>query len=260
MVRFLGVPLSELIFKTVRPLAFAYHARPLNRLRRENGMAIFPDIHHTYTHADYTLYADTPGLVPVFDSPPNHHYLGPIIWSPPCNRPDWWDDLPGDRATVYVTLGSSGRVGVLSLILRVLGRLNVNVIVATAGRVRPDSVPGNVWIADYLPGEEAAARSAIVICNGGSPTVHQALNAGVPVLGLPTNMDQYLNMQYVQEAGAGIWLRSDRVNMKVLRGAVESLLRDDAYCRDAGKISQEFARYKAVDRFGKLLEGWLGTS
>ncbi len=258
MVRFLGVTLSDLIFQTVQPVAFALHARPLNRLRREKGLAAFPDVCHTYTDADYTLYADVPGLVPTYDLAANHHYIGPVLWSPQSTLPEWWDEVPGDRPLVYVTFGSSGRVELLSRIYRALDDLPVNVIVATAGRAQLDSLPDYVWAADFLPGEEAAKRSALVICNGGSGTAYQALNAGIPVLGLPTNMDQYLTMRYVQEAGAGIGLRADRAPEKAIRTAIVTLLGDESYRRAAEVLAEEFHQYNAVERFGNLLNQWLG--
>ena len=257
MVSFMGVTLSNWLFQAVQPLAFAYHARPLNRLRREKGLAPLPDVSHVYTHADHTLYADVPGLIPTYDLPANHHYIGPLLWSPRASRPDWWDEVPRDRPWVYVTLGTSGRINVLSRLLEVLGRFHVCVVVATAGRLQPESVPDNVWIADYLPGEDACARATLVICNGGSGTAYQALSAGVPILGMPMNMDQYLTMRYVKEAGAGISLRSARVNEKLIHSSVRTLLTDITYREAAGRIAEEFGRYRAVERFGNLVDQWL---
>lgn len=257
MVRFLGVYLSDLIFQAVRPAAFALQARPLNRLRRQKGLEGFPDLRHTYTHADYTLYADVPSLVPTFDLPVNHHYIGPILWSPRTMRPDWWDELPHDRPRVYVTLGSSGSVGLLSRILGLMSEVPVNVVVATAGREQLGSLPDNVWAADYLSGDEATAGAALAICSGGSGTAYQALNAGVPILGLPTNMDHFLTTRYVQEAGAGIGLRADQAPIKAIRTAIETLLSDPSYRRAAGVLAAEFHQYDAAERFGNLLSQWL---
>ena len=48
-----------------------------------------------------------------------------------------------------------------------------DVIVATAGRAQLDSLPDNVWVADYLPGKEAAARSALVtVCDSAGPSIN----------------------------------------------------------------------------------------
>lgn len=257
MVPFLGVTLSNWLFQTVQPLAFAYHARPLNRLRREKGLVPLPDVAHVYTHADHTLYADVPGLIPTCNLPANHHYIGPLLWSPSASCPDWWEEVPLDRPWVYVTLGSSGRVKLLSRLFEELEQFPVCVVVATAGRAQPEAVPDNVWVADFLPGEEASARAALVICSGGSGTAYQALAAGAPVLGLSMNMDQYLTMRYISEAGAGIGLRSGRVSDRAIRSSVETLLNRQSYREAAGKIAEEFRCYSAVERFGKLMDEWL---
>jgi UDP:flavonoid glycosyltransferase YjiC (YdhE family) len=196
-------------------------------------------------------------LVPLYNPPRNHLYIGPILWSPPGSRPTWWDEVPRDRPWVYVTFGSSGRVDVLGGILDALRGLKVSVVVATAGRVKLDSLPDNVWVSEYLPGEEAAGRAALVICNGSSGAVAQALNAGVPVLGLPSNIDQYMVMRYVQEAGAGIGLRSDLARVKNIRAAIETLFDAVSYRQAASALADEFRRYNAKERFGRLLDQWL---
>ncbi|MCY0611157.1 glycosyl transferase family 1, partial [Klebsiella pneumoniae] len=85
------------------------------------------------------------------------------------------DSLPTDRPIVYATLGTSGGRNLLQLVLNALAELPVTVIGATAGRSDLKTVPANAFVADYLPGEAAAARSAVVVCNGGSLTTQQAL-------------------------------------------------------------------------------------
>jgi UDP:flavonoid glycosyltransferase YjiC (YdhE family) len=91
-----------------------------------------------------------------------------------------------------------------------------------------------------LPGTEAAARSSLVICNGGSPTSQQALAAGVPVLGIAGNMDQFMNMVAVVRAGAGEMLRADRAGAQPLGAAVVRLLQQDHYRRQAGLLARSF--------------------
>jgi UDP:flavonoid glycosyltransferase YjiC (YdhE family) len=86
------------------------------------------------------------------------------------------------------------------------GTLPVYVMAASAGFGDVKPVPSIIFLAEYLPGELAAARSDLVIYNGGSPTCYQALAAGVPVIGVFTNLDQYLNMHYLQSDGVGLLL------------------------------------------------------
>jgi UDP:flavonoid glycosyltransferase YjiC (YdhE family) len=53
----------------------------------------------------------------------------------------------------------------------------VSLVVATAGAQLPELMRPGVWAAAYLPGEQLAARAALVVCNGGSPTSQQAVAA-----------------------------------------------------------------------------------
>jgi UDP:flavonoid glycosyltransferase YjiC (YdhE family) len=212
-----------------------------------------------YTQADYTLYADVPELTPTFALPAHHHYLGPVLWSPEVPLPDWWDRLPSGVPLVYVTLGSSGASALLSTVLEALADRPVLVMAATAGRINPGHIPANARVAAYLPGTEAAARASLVICNGGSPTTHQALAAGAPVLGLPSNLDQHLNMADVCRAGAGKILRPSQATTATLRTAVERILLEPGYQSAAQKLATTFARYDAKARFRRFVDQTVGS-
>jgi UDP:flavonoid glycosyltransferase YjiC (YdhE family) len=177
-----------------------------------------------------------------------------VIWSPPIPAPHWWDSLPADKPVVYVTLGSSGQGRLLPLVLEALSGLPVTVIAATAGNVDLASIPANAYVAKFLPGEAAAKRAALVICNGGSPTCHQALVAGVPVLGIASNLDQFLNMDGVIAAGAGKLLRADRLGSKQVRTAAEALLGDPAAAAAARGIARTFSHYDPAVRFKSILK------
>ncbi len=254
MVRFLGVTAAGILFRLARPLAFAYHTLPLNRLRREYGLpSLGLDLRRVYTHADYTLYADVPQLAPTEDLPENHLYLGPILWSPAQDPPPWWNTMRTDRPIIYVTMGSSGGGSNLPRILEALAELPVTVVAATAGRDALDRLPANALVADYLPGEEAANRSCLVICNGGSPTTQQALAAGRPVLGIPSNLDQYLNMQAIQRSGSGELVRAGRARVPTIRRVVTAMLGQPAYRNAAAKLAECFARYPAPSNFATFL-------
>lgn len=258
LARILGVTAATLMFRAVRPLVFAQHALPLNRLRRRYGLASLGDLRHAYTHGDYTLYADTPGLVPTANLPRNHRYIGPVLWSPKVELPPWWSGLPQDAPLVYVTLGSSGQADLLPEIAEELSRLQVVAAVATAGRVAADALPPDTRVAAYLPGQEAARRAQLVICNGGSATVYQALAEGVPVLGIASNMDQHLTMQAVSRAGAGILLRAGKTDRRAVRQAVKALLAQPGYRDAARRIAAEFACFDAGDRFSAVVDAHFG--
>lgn len=254
LTRHLPITVANALFKAVRPLAFASHTIPLNKVRRQYGLpSLGWDLNQVYTDADYTLYADVPQLFEAHGMPASHAFIGPVLWSPPLPLPAWWDALPPELPIVYVTLGSSGQAALLPAVLQALASLPVTVLAATAGKVALPALPANVHAADFLPGEQASARAALVVCNGGSPTSHQALVAGVPVLGLCGNLDQFLNMAGIVAAGAGARLRADRFDPAALQQAVQDLLGTPAATAAARQVAGHFARHDAFHSFSKLL-------
>ncbi len=248
--RCMPLAIAQAIFDAVKMRAFSLHCRPLNRLREEHGFPPFGnDLRLAYTDADYTLYADTPAMFPVDPLPSHHRFLGPMLWSPPVPAPHWWHDLPTDQPIVYLTLGSSGSPKVMRTVMDALAGQPVTVIASTAGAPPPQTLSQNLYVADYLPGIEAAARASLVICNGGSPTSQQALACGVPVLGIASNMDQFMNMAAVVRSGAGEVLRADRVGVRHIREAVVRMISDPEGRRGAKGLVRSFDELNSRQNF-----------
>ncbi len=256
IVRLLGVRLAERYFPKALPRVFEHFARPVNALRKKFGLPSLGTLPEILTHGDHTLFADVPALVPTRQLPRHQRYLGPVLWSPPVSLPVWWDQLDPNRPTLYVTLGSSGRVERLGLVIDVASQLGFQVLVATAGRSRllHDSLPPRVFVADYLPGHLAARRSVAVVSNGGSTTGYQALGEGRPVVGIAFNLDQYLAMTAIAEVGAGILLRAGTLDEGQLREAFARVLSQPSLAVAAKRLAREFARWDSRAAFAKFVE------
>jgi UDP:flavonoid glycosyltransferase YjiC (YdhE family) len=111
-------------------------------------------------------------------------------------------------------------------------------MVATAGKTLPPGIGSSrTQIHDFLPGDQLCRLAQLVICNGGSPTTNQALAHGVPVLGIARNMDQFLNMRAIEEFGAGLLVRADRVERIKLGEALQRLLQEDRFAEQAGVLA-----------------------
>ncbi|MEX0775767.1 MAG: nucleotide disphospho-sugar-binding domain-containing protein [Phycisphaeraceae bacterium] len=253
LARLLGPGLGQCVFDLARPVVFASHARTMNRLRREHGLPLLGGLTDVYTWGDHVLYADVPELVATRKPPANHHYIGPVTWSPPNDPPAWWDRVPAQPPPIYVTLGSSGQVNLLPEILGSLADYSGQVMAATAGRIEVAQAPANARVAKYLPGEAAAARSAVVVCNGGSAPVYQALAQGTPVIGVASNMDQYLTMGAVERAGAGLLIRAGQANGRRVRLAVDRVVEQSSYRQSAGRLAEAIRQYDTGIIFNRLL-------
>ncbi len=260
MVPLLGVGISQKLFDLARPFAFAWHARPLNALRRHYGMpSLGPDLRRIYTDADLALFSDLPEIYGLPDGTGHGgSFLGPINWSPDIPLPGWWHQLDPQRPLIYVTLGSSGASELLPPLLAGLQPLGAQLLVSTAGAPLP-AVGADVFCADYLPGDAAAARADLVVCNGGSPTSYQALTKGVPVLGIPGNLDQYLNMHYLEKSGLGLTLRGMQLARQPVTATAGRLLHDPTYRHAARRLAGLAGNYDCATRLRTALTQLLGT-
>lgn len=258
IVRWLGEAMTERYFPQAVPRVFAHFAAPINRLRRRHRLPEIGSLLEVLTHADHTLYPDDPELLPLADAPPSHRFLGPVLWAPNVPLPALPDGAApprgathaqGPRPLVYVTLGSSGEVSVLPTVLEALATLPVQALLATAGRAEPAGLPDNVRAARFVPGDRVAELAALVISNGGSTTGYQALAAGAPVLGLPSNLDQYLTMQAFVKAGVARQVKARAASAPAIADAVRALLEDGSHRARAEAAAARIARLDSKARF-----------
>jgi len=208
--------------------------------------------------ADHVLHPEPPGFVALDGAQPHHRFVGPVVWSPQMPPPDWWDDLPDDRPVVYVTMGSTGDARRLPALVRGLAGLDASVVVSTAGRfeLAPDT-PG-VFTAAVVPGDAVCARAAVVVGSGGSGTAYQALAAGTPVVGLWSNLDQYLTSTIVEHHGAGISLPPE-AGVERIVGAVGDVLARPAHAARAAEIAALFATHDPAVAFRAFVDETLGA-
>ncbi|MES1182189.1 MAG: nucleotide disphospho-sugar-binding domain-containing protein [Myxococcales bacterium] len=254
IVRLVGVERAQRYFPQAMPRVFEHFAAPLNTLRKRHGLPA-ASLLEQLCFGDYVLYPDVPELTPVADAPSSHVFLGAVPWAPSVPLAD--DLLAGDPAhpIVYVTLGSSGDRDALGPVVAGLDGLPIRGVLATAGRPRPRYLPNNFRVAEYVPGDLLARQARFVVTNGGSSTGYQALAAGVPVLGIPSNLDQYLAMQAIGNAGVGVTLRSGSLTREEVRRAAVKLCDDVDMQRRAAELARRFSSLDCHDRF----QSWLGS-
>jgi UDP:flavonoid glycosyltransferase YjiC (YdhE family) len=253
ITKLFGVKFAQWLFDRVRPLVFHWQARPLNQLRKKFGLSTLRGLRGIYTFGDFVAYLDLPSLEPMARLPPTHRFIGPVWWSPkPAPDPALTDFLQR-KPLVYVTLGSSGAVDLLPKILDIVGAMPVFALVATAGRWDPASTASNIRTVDYADGDLVAQHASAMVCNGGNATLNQALAAGVPVLAIPNNLDQFLTMAGITHAGAGITLRGSEIADK-LRGSLDALLNEPGYARQARRLQQEIKTFNSAALFVEFVQ------
>jgi UDP:flavonoid glycosyltransferase YjiC (YdhE family) len=253
IVSLLGAKRAAEYFPRALPLVFAHFVAPLDAVRKRYGLPPSGGLLEALSAGDFTLYPDVAELCPTRALPPSHRYLGHVPWSPALPLPGFLADSAPVRPLVYVTLGSSGRLSALESVLGVLGELDIDVLVATAGRFELERVPANVHVERFVPGELVARRASFVVTNGGASTSYQALSQGTPVLGVPSNLDQYLAMTAIEKASAGRLVRAGEATPAAIRSAVSELFTSRALKAGALEVARAFARVNCHERFGAVV-------
>jgi UDP:flavonoid glycosyltransferase YjiC (YdhE family) len=180
---------------------------------------------------------------------------------------DWW---PGnDDPLVYVTFGSVTAAAHLPYYpalyreaIATLAPLPVRVLL-TIGDDRDHEelgpLPPNVRVERWVPQDAIAPHAAAIVCHGGYGSTLGALAHGVPLVVLPLfSGDQWVTAAAVARAGAGVALDADHATRRVLDlpgpdtlgrldAAVERVLGDAGYRREAGRIADAMQTLPPVD-------------
>lgn len=255
IVRWLGESLTAQYFPRAIPKVFSHFAAPLDAVRKKHGLKPLGSLLEMLTHGSATLYADDPALFPMRNLPGSHLFLGPVPWSPACEVPKrLLDRDPSSRPLVYVTLGSSGRLDALTAVIDALGSRDIDVALATAGRLNLDGLPSNIQAYPFLPGEWMSEHAQIVICNGGSSTGYQAVSAGTPVLALPSNFDQFLATQVLVAQGAALEIPARLVTAAKVSHALDQLLGTPSFTDAARRLADSAAQQDSHAQFKRWLK------
>jgi UDP-N-acetylglucosamine:LPS N-acetylglucosamine transferase len=181
---------------------------------------------------------------------------------------------------VYMTFGTvlghrPEAAGVYRTALDAVAGLPARVLLTVGRAIDPLSLgplPDNTRIEQWVDQHDVLREAAVVVCHGGSGTTFGALAAGVPVVICPMFADQPHNGQAVQDAGAGVVVRSAATpagglrlltpdDAEGLRQAVETVLDQPAYRDAAVRIASEMASMPALDEVvSRLLRQGAGTA
>ena len=184
------------------------------------------------------------------DLPASVRYVGPLMWHPPepPTMVEWLADVPTDRPWVHVTEGTSHYQDpfLLRAAVRGLWGTGVEAILTTGSGRDPVALGlasrgGNIHVTRWLSHSELLPRCAAVVTTGGAQTIVAALRAGVPLVVVPTGWDKPANAARLVEAGVAVRLAPRRCSPERLRAAVEEVLRDPRYPRNAARVAEALA-------------------
>jgi MGT family glycosyltransferase len=256
VTRLLGKWVTNRIVPWVKKFIVTLDVQPFNRFRRKHGLRPLKNIWEVW-RGDLNLLVDIPEFGPTKNLPPNFHYIGPIVWEPEVPAPTWLDRLDPARPTLYFSMGSTGFARFFKQAVEIFGGTAYQCLMTTAGLVDLPHLPDNFYVVEYAPGSQLMAHSDLVVCHGGNGTIYQAMQAGVPLIGIPTMHDQEFNLDRVVDLGIGIHQSELQFRAEHLVEAVEEILTQTHYRENARVYQEILATYNGPDTGAALIDHFL---
>ena len=195
---------------------------------------------------------------------PHFYYIGLISRSGSSTTPFPHERLDG-RPLVYGSLGTVAKdgEGVFRMVAEACAELSVQLVITLGGQSPGDGYkdfPGSPLVVMYAPQLEILKRAAITICHAGNNTVLESLAAGVPVIAVPLNTDQYGVAARLQHSGAGERVALKHLSTKRLAELLNLILSQPSYKRRAQALSDSLKRAGGEVRAADLIEQKLGKA
>ena len=177
------------------------------------------------------------------DLPASVHYIGPCLWPPrrslkPTLRHEGPPRIIAEEGTLYaetpvlLRAAAEGLAGSGMAVALVTGK-------DRAAESLDFRIPPEIELTDWKPLHTLLDGADVVLTNGNTASVMAALLKGLPLLVVPSLLDQGEVAMRVKESGAGILLPEGRCTPDRLRAAVEELVREPRFRENALRLATE---------------------
>jgi len=197
----------------------------LNAPRRRLGLDPLLDPVDAWRAPLYLYYTAEPLEAQGLNFPASFRLVGPGLWEPAAQAPDWLDEI--DQPLVLVTASSEFQRdhALIETALQALSCEEVRVVVATAAHDPSSFTPApNASIERLLAHGALIEKAACVVCHGGMGITQRALAAATPVCVVPFGRDQFEVANRVTTTGCGTQLMPDALTPETLRAAIKQAM------------------------------------
>ena len=158
--------------------------------------------------------------------------------------------VEGARPRVLLTFGTLfGDPQILGPLVNEVAALDVDLRVTVGPMASAEDFDvdhDRVRLEPFRPMSELLSDIDVVVCHAGAGTTYAALSAGIPLVVLPQNADQFAVAARAVAAGAALRLLPEEATPDRIRQAVTTVLAEPGYRDSAAKVAAQIADMPAA--------------
>lgn len=192
------------------------------------------------------------------------HFTGPYQ-NPTTREPA---SFPFEKLTgqplIYASMGTiqNQLIGIFRDIAEACAGLDAQLVISLGGGSSTESLPelpGSPLVVEYAPQLELLKRTTLTITHAGMNTTLESLSNGVPMVAIPITNDQPGVAARIAWTGTGEVVPLARLSVPRLQGAIERVLTEESYKKNASRLQEAIARAGGVRRAADIVEQAIST-
>ncbi len=197
------------------------------------------------------------------------HYTGPLqdpsglepVFFPSISFP--FEKLTG-KPLIYASLGTlqNRKWEIFHSIAEACLGVDAQLVISLGNPNRQESgstLPGSPILVSYAPHQQLIERASLIVTHAGMNTVLGSLSSGTPLVAIPVTNEQPGIAARVARTGAGEVVPLRRLSASTLRSAIQRVLMEDSYKKQASSLQEAIRRAGGVTRAADIVERAIST-
>jgi UDP:flavonoid glycosyltransferase YjiC (YdhE family) len=224
-IKLTGRALGTFVHNLVAKHVVSSRVNQINKWLTAVGCSPVKSIADFYCQGDYLFFPDLKENFLNKKHPQNGYFIGPLIWkNKKTTWPKDWGELNPAKKYALVSMGSSGNTSHVPKIVEGLNSLGFTVLYVGPKSIFKDLTKYDMLTADFIPLDVALNYCSLAIGNGGTGTTYYYLSRGIPFYNVPTNLDQYLNVEQLKHLGLSDYQHGDGFSQKTFIDNISRLI------------------------------------
>jgi MGT family glycosyltransferase len=196
--------------------------------------------------------------------PQYFHYIGPYQDSTSRQSVSFpWEKLTG-QPLIYASMGTvqNRLIGVFEQFASACAGLDAQLVISLGGSANPEdlpALPGNPLLVGYAPQLELLPKAALTITHAGLNTALESLANGVPMVAIPITNDRPGVAARIAWTGTGEVVPLKNLDTKKLRSAIEKVLSQNSYKRNAIGLQEAIGRAGGMTKAADIIDRVIQT-